>query len=787
MTNDKTKDILLLALGGLVIGSLLGLLAAGGYATWVRGGDMTNIGFGTILAFLPGSWQYITEPFRTSAMIGGGVALAGVVLFPVAGMQRVLTSHGSARWATEAEMKRAKLLSNVEKLNGPIFGKTTTPSKRGKYLTSVKIPHSLIAAPTGVGKGVGIVTGTLLTYPGSIVCLDMKGANYVNTARHRRAMGDRVYKFAPYDPDGRTHRFNPLDVIVETPERRRFTEARRLAASFLALDGDTAQGFLRGAREIFAATALLMVQRGTPTIAAVHDALSGEGKDKMALSLMAKEVRSARARAVFDKYANRDDKHLSAYMSILMDAGLGLWNDPMVRDATAASDFKLGTLRSKPASIFLVIPPNDIEPLAPLVRLIFQQTVAILQRSLPDKKKGEKYPVLMLLDEFVSLGRMDNLKTAITTLREYNVRVMLVVQTISSLRDLYGKDGAGTFISNCGVQLFMGPADEETPDYISKAIGDYTRKTRSKSWKGGELSTSYAERTESARLIRPEQVRLLGETQVVALVQNMLPILAHRVTYYEDRELNRIFECQKGPYPEPPEIEPYDPEEPGPSDGALPKRFDGDFIDDRDDLDEFDEKTDDETIEGEAVELNDTVADATASSPVISNIDKSKLAATDRGDSGEDDTGKVMDAGSDRLQPVPVPSTNTDESPAIISTHVSEADELEHQRLIERLEQLILDVDGLANRLKNTRRKEPGHDTEEAKAIQSENLAPDEASVSEATPQQVVASMEDDETVAPLKAPERTFRHSSTMKVNKTLERLKEAREKVSQNLSGTS
>ena len=74
----------------------------------------------------------------------------------------------------------------------------------------------------------------------------------------------------------------------------------------------------------------------------------------------------------------------------------------------------------------------------------------------------------MLLDEFVSLGRMDNLKTAITTLREYNVRVMLVVQTISSLRDLYGKDGAGTFISNCGVQLFMGPADEETPDYISQ-------------------------------------------------------------------------------------------------------------------------------------------------------------------------------------------------------------------------------------------------------------------------------------------------------------------------------
>ena len=110
-------------------------------------------------------------------------------------------------------------------------------------------------------------------------------------------MGDQVYKFAPYDPDGRTHRFNPLDAIVETTEeRRRFTEARRLAASFIALDGDTAQGFLDGARDIFAATALLVVQRGTPTIAAVHDALSGEGKDQTAFSMMASEVRSARAR-----------------------------------------------------------------------------------------------------------------------------------------------------------------------------------------------------------------------------------------------------------------------------------------------------------------------------------------------------------------------------------------------------------------------------------------------------------------------------------------------------------
>lgn len=567
--DTKLKDILVLSLGGLVIGGLLGVLASGAYAAWVTGGDLANIGFTTIFAFAPTSLASLVEPFRTAAMIGGGVALALTIAVPVVGVRSALTSHGSARWASVAEMRQARLLSDVKSLNGPIFGKVGTPKTRAAYLTAVKIPHSLIAAPTGAGKGVGIVTPTLLTYPGSIVCLDLKGANFETTARHRQAMGDRIFKFAPYDPEGRTHRFNPLDDVAGAPMRRRFTEARRLAASLIFVKGEGAQGFLDGARDLFAAAALLVIERDTPTIAALHDALSQPGKASANLFKLGMEVRSREAETVFNKFSSRDDKHLSAYLSVLMDGGLGLWADPMVRDATAATDFSIAELRSRPASIYIVIPPTDIVPLAPLVRLIFQQAISILQRSLPDTAKGEKYPVLLLLDEFVSLGRMDNLKTAITTLREYQVRVMIVVQTISSLRDLYGKDGAGTFLANCGMQLFMGPADEETPDYISKAIGDYTQKTRSKSWKGGELTTSYSERIESARLLRPEQVRLLGARQVVALVQNMLPILAHRVTYFEDRELNRIHRSQTGDLPEPPRIDPYDPAEAGPKEGPV--------------------------------------------------------------------------------------------------------------------------------------------------------------------------------------------------------------------------
>jgi len=130
--------------------------------------------------------------------------------------------------------------------------------------------------------------------------------------------------------------------------------------------------------------------------------------------------------------------------------------------------------------------------------------------------------------------------------------VMIVVQSIASLRDgrLYGREGASVFLANCRLQLFMAPADEETPEYVSRAVGDFTRRARSKSWRIGAWETSVQERAEGARLIRPEALRQLGDRKVVALIQNHPPVLAERVTYYEDKALAPLFEDQAGAAPE---------------------------------------------------------------------------------------------------------------------------------------------------------------------------------------------------------------------------------------------
>ena len=239
------REIVPLALAGLLIGTLLGMLGAGAYATWIVGGDPANVGITTILAFAPAELGPLAEPFRTAVLIGGTVAIATAIAVPAAAFRPRLTSHGSARWATVPEMRRAGLTARLQDLKGPIYGKIGPPHSRSPFITSRDIPHSLIAAPTGSGKGIGIVIPTLLTYPGSVFCLDVKGENFEKTARQRLAMGDKVYRFSPYDPDGRSHRYNPLDDVARAPERRRFTEARRLAASFIVAHAG-GMGFLEG-------------------------------------------------------------------------------------------------------------------------------------------------------------------------------------------------------------------------------------------------------------------------------------------------------------------------------------------------------------------------------------------------------------------------------------------------------------------------------------------------------------------------------------------------------------
>ncbi|KAA3448004.1 type IV secretion system protein VirD4 [Mesorhizobium sp. SARCC-RB16n] len=546
-TNLKLTTLLF----GLALSFPLGLIFASVYVSLRVGLSIRGLREFDLLAFwyeTPFYLGYASATFYTCLII---VGMTSVIIMVILSMLMLRAKHfGTARWARFHEMRQKSFIKPYRRITGPIFGKTSGPRGFGQYLTNGEQPHSLVVAPTRAGKGVGVVIPTLLTFDGSVLALDVKGELFELTSRARLKRGDRVLKFSPLDREGRTHCYNPVLDIVATPPERRFSETRRLAVNLIVAKGKGAEGFIEGARDLFVAGVLACIERDTPTIGAVYDLFSQPGEKYKLFAQLAEQTKIPEARRIFDNMAGNDTKLLTSYTSVLGDGGLNLWADPLIKNATSRSDFSIENLRRDPTTIYLCVSPNDLEVIAPLVRLFFQQTVSILQRTLP--QKDEVFEVLFLLDEFKHLGRLEAIETAVTTIAGYKGRFMFIIQSLSALTGAYEQPGKENFLSNTGVQVFMATADDETPQYISKAIGEYTFHQKSKSFSPREwLSPNIHMSDQGAPLLRAEQVRLIDDNKQIVLIKGQPPLQLDKVKYYCDRYLKPIFASQTGPLPEP--------------------------------------------------------------------------------------------------------------------------------------------------------------------------------------------------------------------------------------------
>ncbi|MEJ0023762.1 MAG: type IV secretory system conjugative DNA transfer family protein [Alphaproteobacteria bacterium] len=74
--------------------------------------------------------------------------------------------------------------------------------------------HLLTIAPTGAGKGRGVIIPNLLRFEGSAIVIDPKGETWHVTARRRREMGQQVYLLDPFGAvSKRADSLNPFDLF----------------------------------------------------------------------------------------------------------------------------------------------------------------------------------------------------------------------------------------------------------------------------------------------------------------------------------------------------------------------------------------------------------------------------------------------------------------------------------------------------------------------------------------------------------------------------------------------
>lgn len=488
------------------------------------------------------SYHYYAPRIFTGGMarigIGSLVALLVAILYAVwsARRARTATSHGTARFQTTAEIENGMLCKD----EGVVFGL----SPGGRYLRYAGDAHVYSVAPSRAGKGVGQVIPTLLTYPGSVVVNDVKGENWKFTAGYRSRFSHVIY-WNPTDPQ--SCRFNPLLEI--RPGINEIKDAGNIVSILVDPQGTGRSDFWEREATSFLVAAILHVlhlepNKTLPGVAyfladparSIYDTLKVMTGADYGDPNITRFIRSSA-----QQVAQKHQKELSGVVSTALSV-LGVFRDPLIESLMSDSDFRLEDLRNldKPVSLYLVVPQSDAHRLAPLLRLLWEQLIRRQLESL--EIAGAKHKLLLMLDEFPRLGRLEVLGEAIDLAAGYGLQMYMLCQGSTHVVDIWGPNHR--FVTNSAVRIYATPNDNPTAREISEQLGRATNVHQSRTFTGHRLSpwlghVMISDQESERPLMTEGEVLSMDRRELLVLAHAQSPMRALQLRYYEDSQLKK--------------------------------------------------------------------------------------------------------------------------------------------------------------------------------------------------------------------------------------------------------
>ena len=339
--------------------------------------------------------------------------------------------------------------------------------------------HLMTIAPTGQGKGRCCIIPALMRHEGPVIVIDPKGENYAVTARRRREMGQQVVLLDPFGVTGdKSDSFNPLD-IIDADSVESVDLATRFATSMADYSGPNPANAYWYQRSTFLLTSLMLhvcthkqpEQRSFDNIRQMLGQLAGAVRDEGPGPNAAKQIaeleksRHPAAREAVSLLMSGAREGLGSILS-MTENGVGVLRGPQVAAAVSKSSFDLSAItRGDPLSIYLVVPPHNLESHGRLLRLWVTSLVFLLTRRRGRPKKS----TLFLLDEAAQLGPLAELRQAVTLLRGYGVQTWSFWQDASQLKQLYPNDWP-TIVNNCAVLQCFGAQNRLAAEGMAELV-----------------------------------------------------------------------------------------------------------------------------------------------------------------------------------------------------------------------------------------------------------------------------------------------------------------------------
>lgn len=423
----------------------------------------------------------------------------------------------TSRWqADDVVLDALKWVENDSDATSPILlGQLHDKSGQRHLIGFDDDRHMTLIAGSRAGKGIGIIIPNLLTYKGSVICIDPKGENASITGAFRaEGLGQKVYVLDPFRaakvPLKLRLSLNPLEYLdLDDPELAEDVSA--IADAIVVSDGKDMH-WSESARAIIKGILLFILAQAGDDLSCrdmgllrryisigCPDPETGETSLTGLLNAMSQvsgcsfsEAIAAAASTLADMGENERGSVLSTarrQTEFLESFG--------IQDSLRSGGFDLASLKRDPkgVTIYLVLPEWRIATHNRWLRLMISTIMHALERTPngihPDT--GKRLPsVLLVLEEMAALGRMQSIEKAAGYIAGFNVKLLCVLQDLNQLKTHY--EGTWeTFLGNSGVVLAYGNTDLTTTKYLSDRLGfcELTRTTRQHNHQTGSNETKH--------------------------------------------------------------------------------------------------------------------------------------------------------------------------------------------------------------------------------------------------------------------------------------------------------
>lgn len=390
---------------------------------------------------------------------------------------------------------------------------------------------------TGKGKSSVFVKPIILdqSFRESVIIVnDMSGDIYADTSGHMRDRGYRVIVLNPHDLQ-HSHRYNPfLDIHHEN-------ETVHMAQMFVeAVANSQEQVWSAGAERFVTFFLKCLRKKGMPynNPHNLYYLFQQFGEDGSALHRFVAEC-SYDDPFMINEWKSLLSVHQDGLLSFIMNAttALKIFANKDVCRLTAQSDIDLSTLRKQKTIVYVITPPQYQKMYRPVTSMIFLSFLHACMRNMPD---SSDLPVYFLWDEWGN-SYLPDADTFATTVRKYNISLMLFMQGINQLVQTYGREKSSVILSGVATQISFGAAEQETAEYFERRVGK-VRQTKHRKFMENQIAKHV-----EYNLFTASEIRELPDNEILILSDNRKPLRLPTTPCYKHYRFKRLMKKRPAP------------------------------------------------------------------------------------------------------------------------------------------------------------------------------------------------------------------------------------------------